>query len=100
MGKLKNEKAGRTWNKHNGKVKIKRSQGKLFWIWENEDHESTIKVDASDYYLKEEDLNVLIWLGYKGTKIAIRNIAYRKLNDRALNNNNKEIRNNNECNSM
>ena len=75
QGDLKNEKAGRRWNQLNGKVKIKRSQGKLFWIWENEDHESTIKVDASDYKLKEEDLNVLIRLNRKGDKIAIRNIA-------------------------
>ena len=75
QGDLKNEKAGRRWNQLNAKVKVKKNQGKLFWIWQDEDHESTIKVDASDYKLKEEDLNVLIRLYWRGIKIAIRNIA-------------------------
>jgi len=74
QGRLPNSNVGKSWNKHNGQIKVKKVGNELKFIFESEDSDSTIVVNDDEYNLNAEDLRPLISMYWKGTKILIKDI--------------------------
>ena len=72
QGELDDKNDGKQWSHYGGNIRLKRGNGKLKFIFEDEHDRSTIAVSAKNYALDADELYPLILLGSVNTKIMIK----------------------------
>ena len=72
QGDLDDKKVGQRWAHKGGNIRLKRVDGKLKFIFEEEHDSSTISVEAEDYNLDADELYPLINLYWLKTKIIVK----------------------------